>query len=64
MQKNTFRIYLKVDNLYTLTKYPGYTPEIASYKNGATSDDVLSSGIDMGVYPVTSVYSFGIDLTF
>jgi len=55
MQK--FRVYLKVDNLYTFTKFTGYTPEIGSY-------DVLSSGIDNGIYPITAVYSFGINLTF
>jgi TonB-linked SusC/RagA family outer membrane protein len=51
------RIYIKGDNLYTLAKFTGYTPEIGS-------SDVLSNGIDYGTYPVTSVYSFGISLTF
>ena len=51
------RIYIKGSNIYTLTKFTGYTPEIGS-------SDVLSNGIDYGTYPVTSVYSFGINLTF
>jgi TonB-linked SusC/RagA family outer membrane protein len=51
------RIYLKGSNIYTLTKFTGYTPEIGS-------SDVLSNGIDFGTYPVTAVYSFGINLTF
>jgi len=55
MQK--FRIYLKADNLFTFTKFTGYTPEIGS-------NDVLSNGIDSGVYPITAVYSFGINLNF
>jgi hypothetical protein len=55
MQK--LRLYFKVDNLYTFTKYTGYTPEIGS-------SDVLSNGIDSGVYPISSVYSFGINITF
>lgn len=54
---NKFRVYVKVDNLYTFTKYTGYTPEIGSY-------DVLSSGIDFGAYPPNTIYSFGINLTF
>jgi hypothetical protein len=53
----TFRIYIKADNLYTLTKFTGYTPEIGS-------GDVLSAGIDYGIYPITSVYSIGINLNF
>ena len=52
-----FRVYLKGNNIYTLTKYTGYTPEIGS-------GDVLSNGIDTGIYPVSSVYSFGVNLTF
>lgn len=54
---NQLRVYLKGSNIYTLTKFTGYTPEIGS-------GDVLSNGIDYGTYPVTSVYSFGINLTF
>ena len=55
MQK--IRIYVKVDNLYTLTKYTGYTPEIGS-------GSPLNAGIDYGVYPITAVYSIGINLNF
>ena len=51
------RVYIKGSNLLTLTKYTGYTPEIGSY-------GILDNGIDNGIYPVTSVYSFGINLTF
>ncbi|MGC1391147.1 MAG: TonB-dependent receptor, partial [Bacteroidales bacterium] len=54
---NQLRIYIKGSNIYTLSKFTGYTPEIGS-------SDVLSNGIDYGTYPVTSVYSFGINLTF
>ena len=54
---NELRIYIKGSNIYTLTKFTGYTPEIGS-------SDVLSNGIDYGTYPVTAVYSFGINLTF
>jgi len=55
MQK--LRIYIKADNLFTLTKYTGYTPEIGSA-------DPLAAGIDNGVYPITAVYSIGINLNF
>jgi TonB-linked SusC/RagA family outer membrane protein len=52
-----FRVYVKGNNLFTFSEFTGYTPEIAS-------QDVLSNGIDGGVYPVTAIYSFGINLTF
>lgn len=51
------RVYLKGSNIFTLTKWTGYTPEIGSY-------DVLSNGIDSGVYPISAVYSFGLNVTF
>ena len=54
---NQLRIYVKGSNIFTLATFTGYTPEIGS-------SDVLSNGIDYGTYPVTSVYSFGINLTF
>jgi TonB-linked SusC/RagA family outer membrane protein len=51
------RVYLKGSNIFTMSRFTGYTPEIGS-------SDVLSNGIDYGTYPVTSVYSIGINLTF
>ncbi|NCC72627.1 MAG: TonB-dependent receptor [Sphingobacteriia bacterium] len=51
------RFYMKGSNILTLTKWTGYTPEIGSY-------DVLSNGIDYGVYPISAVYSVGLNVTF
>ncbi len=51
------RVYIKGSNLFTLSKFTGYSPEIGSY-------DVLSNGIDFGIYPITSTYSIGVNLTF
>jgi TonB-linked SusC/RagA family outer membrane protein len=51
------RLFLKGTNLYTITKFKGYTPEIGSH-------DVLSNGIDYGVYPIAAVYSVGLNVNF
>lgn len=51
------RLYLKGTNIFTLTRFTGYTPEIGSY-------DVLSNGIDFGTYPIAAVFSFGLNVTF
>jgi len=51
------RVYVKGDNIYTWTKFTGYTPEISS-------GGVLDNGIDTGVYPISTIYSFGVNLTF
>jgi hypothetical protein len=53
----TIRVYVKADNLYTLTKYTGYTPEIGGL-------NPISNGIDTGIYPITAVFSFGVNLNF
>jgi len=50
-------IFLRGTNVHTFTEYSGYSPEIAS-------QNVLSSGIDLGLYPITAVYSAGINLSF
>jgi TonB-linked SusC/RagA family outer membrane protein len=51
------RVYLRGTNVFTLSEYTGYTPEI-------NSGNVLGSGIDLGVFPVTSVYSAGVNISF
>lgn len=51
------RVYVKGDNIYTWTKFTGYTPEISS-------GGVLDNGIDTGLYPISTTYSFGVNLTF
>lgn len=44
------RLYLSGQNIYTLTKYSGFDPEI--------------SGVDSGNYPLTRTFSFGLDIKF
>jgi hypothetical protein len=51
------RIYVKSDNLVTFAKYTGYSPEIGASR-------VLDNGVDGGIYPTTTVYSVGLNLTF
>jgi len=53
------RVYFSGTNLLTLTKYTGYDPEIAAYPgNDATI------GVDMSIYPLAKMYTFGVDFTF
>lgn len=51
------RFYLNANNLYTFTGYNGYTPQIGG-------GPVIATGIDNGVYPISSAYTFGIELNF
>lgn len=54
-----FRVYVNAQNLYTITDYSGYDPEI-----GAFNQDPLLQNVDMGRYPSPRVYTFGVDVDF
>ncbi|MBL7104763.1 MAG: TonB-dependent receptor [Bacteroidales bacterium] len=60
-----FRIYFSVQNLFTITKYPGLDPEMYE-SNNLGGEDVknadLASGIDWGTYPNPRIYTIGINL--
>lgn len=45
------RFYMSGQNLYTLTKYSGFDPEV-------------SGGVDNSNYPITRTISFGLDIKF
>ena len=58
-------VYVSGDNLFTLTKYSGFNPDISIDQTGTYSDgNRLDSGVDGGYYPSTSVYRFGVNITF
>ncbi len=57
LELNSLLVYLRGTNVFTITDYSGYSPEVGS-------SDPLSPGIDRGIYPITSVYSLGMNLTF
>jgi len=51
------KIYVTAKNLYTFTNYSGYDPDI-----GAFQGDAQRSGIDLGRYPLSRTFLFGINL--
>jgi TonB-linked SusC/RagA family outer membrane protein len=53
------RVFVGVDNAFTLTKYLGYNPEV-DYNNGAN----LTPGVDYGKYPLARAYNIGARITF
>ncbi|WP_304132650.1 SusC/RagA family TonB-linked outer membrane protein [Mesonia mobilis] len=52
-----FRVYGKVDNIYTFTKYMGYDPT-------ASTGAPIGQGIDYGFYPLPRTFSIGVNLQF
>lgn len=55
------RLYVSGTNVATWQNYSGYTPEIAGNNGG---QDVLSAGIDRGIYPIAKTWTFGLNLSF
>ena len=53
------RLYVAADNLFTITKYKGYNPEV-DYNNGSN----LTPGVDYGKYPLVRAFNFGVQLMF
>ncbi|MCR2005015.1 TonB-dependent receptor [Bacteroides acidifaciens] len=53
------RIYGTAQNLFCITKYSGYDPEVNS-----ASNNPMTPGLDWGAYPKSRVFTFGIDLQF
>ena len=52
------RLYMSAENLFVLTKYSGYDPEVSM------SSSALMPGLDYGAYPRSKVFTFGIELNF
>lgn len=52
------RIYFSAQNLFVVTGYSGYDPEVS-----VASSSPTTPGLDWGAYPKSRVYTFGIDLT-
>ena len=52
------RVYVSASNLFCLTRYSGYDPEVNS------NSSPLMPGLDASSYPKNTAYVFGLELTF
>ena len=57
---SSVRLYAQAQNLFCLTGYTGFDPEINSYYNEAN----LRSGIDLNTTPLTRTITFGVNVSF
>jgi hypothetical protein len=53
-----------VQNLFTLTSYNGYDPEVGAYVGTGSSGSNQASGIDFGRYPLTPMYTATVNVNF
>ena len=62
-QKNwlsNMTLYVSASNLFTITDYKGFDPDVAYGGDGAS----WASGLDLGLYPLPRTYMIGLNLTF
>lgn len=64
LRMSSVRIYVRGTNIFTKSKFTGYTPEIASYSTDGNLSSPLLNGMDGGAYPVPAVYSVGFNVSF
>jgi hypothetical protein len=60
----SLRIYGNATNLFTITNYSGLDPEIRGQINNDGTFDNLTRGVDWQLYPISSIYTIGVNLKF
>lgn len=56
---DNMKVYVNLQNMWTLTKYTGLDPEVGASQ---ANDNVF--GLDNGRYPAARIYTFGLSVTF
>lgn len=64
------RVYFSAENLFTITGYSGWDPEVdtkaneASKSSGATQTANAGAGLDFNAYPAMRTFTVGMNITF
>ncbi|MNU09592.1 hypothetical protein D3C72_2562450 [compost metagenome] len=53
------RVFTSAQNLFTLTGYSGYDPEVST-----SGGNPMTPGLDWGAYPRSKVFTFGLEVQF
>lgn len=56
------RLYVSATNLFTISDYSGYYPEVGRNSRGGTSQ--FNNGVDEGNYPTPRTYQLGLQVSF
>jgi TonB-linked SusC/RagA family outer membrane protein len=63
MRLSSIRVFASIQNVFTITKYTGLDPEMATSAN-SIGDGVKAVGIDWGTYPSARTFTGGININF
>ena len=58
------RATVGAQNLFTLTHYTGFDPEVGAYVGRDASTSSQAIGLDYGRYPLTPIYTFSLNVNF
>lgn len=58
------KVTASAQNIYTLTHYSGYDPEIGAYVGTGAAANNQAIGIDFGRYPITPMYTIALSVNF
>lgn len=67
---STCRVYFSAENLFTITGYSGWDPEVdtkaneASKSGGSSQTANAGAGMDFNAYPGLRTFTFGLNITF
>ncbi|MES2809611.1 MAG: TonB-dependent receptor [Bacteroidota bacterium] len=64
LNMNRLRVYASVQNLFIITKYTGYDPEVDTYNSGYGSNSNLSQGLDFFSIPRPRIWNLGVQVGF
>ena len=56
------QVYVSAQNLFCITSYPGYDPEVTNANFTATP--AITQGLETGVIPNPRTYTFGLRASF
>jgi len=56
------RAYVTGTNLFVISSYPGFDPEVSSYARNSSYSG-LTPGIDFSSYPKSRAFTFGLNVT-
>ncbi|RZK47573.1 MAG: TonB-dependent receptor [Pedobacter sp.] len=58
------RATVGAQNIYTITNYKGFDPEVGAYVGRDASNTNQAIGLDYGRYPLTPIYTFSLNVNF
>lgn len=64
LKLSRLRVYASVQNLFVITKYTGYDPEVDTFNSGYGANSSFSQNLDFFANPRPRVWNLGATLTF